>query len=51
MFDLDPFFHAARRFAEDLGEVGWGYLALALLLSLALQLCRAHAWLSGFPPA
>jgi uncharacterized membrane protein YbhN (UPF0104 family) len=44
VFDLDPFLRAARRFAEDLGSVGWGYLALALALSLALQLCRAHAW-------
>ncbi len=44
VFDLDPFLRAARHFAEDLGSVGWGYLALALVLSLALQLCRAHAW-------
>lgn len=51
MFDLDPFFRAARRFAEDLGEVGWGYLALALALSLALQLCRAHAWANSLRAA
>jgi uncharacterized membrane protein YbhN (UPF0104 family) len=44
VFDLDPFVRAAERFANDLGNVGWGFLALALGLSLALQLCRAHAW-------
>jgi uncharacterized membrane protein YbhN (UPF0104 family) len=44
VFDLDPFVRAAERFANDLGNVGWGFLALALALSLALQLCRAHAW-------
>ncbi|CAN5219676.1 hypothetical protein BH24ACT23_BH24ACT23_09920 [soil metagenome] len=44
MFDLDPFFRAVDRFVEDLGSVGWGYLAIALVLSLGLQLCRAHAW-------
>ena len=51
MFDLDPFFRAARRFAEDLGDVGWGYLVLALALSLALQLCRAHAWANSLRAA
>jgi hypothetical protein len=51
LFDLDPFFRAARRFAEDLGDVGWGYLALALALSLALQLCRAHAWANSLRAA
>ena len=44
VFDLDPFVRAVERFANDLGNVGWGFLALALGLSLALQLCRAHAW-------
>ena len=44
VFDLDPFLRAGERFINDLGSVGWGYLALALALSLALQLCRAHAW-------
>ncbi len=44
VFDLDPFVRAVEQFANDLGNVGWGYLALALGLSLALQLCRAHAW-------
>ena len=44
VFDLDPFVRAVERFANDLGNVGWGFLVLALGLSLALQLCRAHAW-------
>jgi uncharacterized membrane protein YbhN (UPF0104 family) len=44
VFDLDPFFHAVERFADELGSVGWGYLALALALSLVMQLLRAHAW-------
>lgn len=44
MFDLDPFFRAVDRFVGDLGSVGWGALGIGLLLSLALHLCRAHAW-------
>jgi len=44
VFDLDPFLRAVERFVDDLGSVGWGFLAAALLLSLGLQLCRAHAW-------
>ena len=51
MFDLDPFLRAVERFGESLGSVGWGYLAAALLLSLALQLCRAHAWASALRAA
>lgn len=44
VFDLGPFFHAVDRFVHDLGSVGWGSMVVALLLSLALQLSRAHAW-------
>lgn len=44
VFDLDPFLRAVERFVDDLGSVGWGFLSVALLLSLGLQLCRAHAW-------
>jgi len=44
VFDLDPIARAFERFISDLGSVGWGYLAAALVLSLALQLCRARAW-------
>jgi uncharacterized membrane protein YbhN (UPF0104 family) len=51
VFDLDPFVRAVERFVADLGEVGWGYLALALALSLALQLCRAHAWANSLRAA
>ena len=51
VFDLDPFVRAVERFAEDLGNVGWGYLAAALALSLALQLCRAHAWANSLRAA
>lgn len=51
VFDLDPFLRAVERFARDLGSVGWGYLAAALALSLALQLCRAHAWANSLRAA
>jgi uncharacterized membrane protein YbhN (UPF0104 family) len=51
VFDLGPFFRAVERFAEELGSVGWGSLALALLLSLGLQLCRAHAWANSLRAA
>jgi uncharacterized membrane protein YbhN (UPF0104 family) len=51
VFDLDPFFRAFERFADNLGSVAWGSLALALVLSLALQLCRAHAWANALRAA
>ena len=41
---FDGFVRALERFAEDLSSVAWPALVGALALSLALQLCRAHAW-------
>ncbi len=41
---LEGFGRALDRFIDNLASVGWGWLAGALALSLALQLCRAHAW-------
>jgi uncharacterized membrane protein YbhN (UPF0104 family) len=51
---LDRFFDAAGHFFDGLAAIAWGYLALALAFSLALQLCRAHAWANAlraaYPP-
>jgi uncharacterized membrane protein YbhN (UPF0104 family) len=51
---IDSFVDAAGRFGDNLASIGWGYLAGALALSLALQLCRAHAWANAlraaYPP-
>jgi uncharacterized membrane protein YbhN (UPF0104 family) len=41
---LDAFFHAVRVFFDQLASVGWGALALALLLHLGHLLCRSRAW-------
>lgn len=41
---LDAFFHAVRVFFDQLAAVGWGALALALLLHLGHLLCRSRAW-------
>jgi uncharacterized membrane protein YbhN (UPF0104 family) len=53
--DLGASFHrflnAAQAFFENIAEIGWGYLAAALLLSLALQLARAHAWANALRAA
>ena len=56
--DLGQSFHgfvnAAQQFFGNLTEIGWGYLLAALALSLALQLCRGHAWANtlraAYPP-
>jgi uncharacterized membrane protein YbhN (UPF0104 family) len=53
--DLGASFHrflnAAQAFFENIAEIAWGYLAAALLLSLALQLARAHAWANALRAA
>jgi uncharacterized membrane protein YbhN (UPF0104 family) len=41
---LDRFLHAAQTLFGHLAEIAWGYLAIALVLWLGLQLARAHAW-------
>jgi uncharacterized membrane protein YbhN (UPF0104 family) len=48
---IDRFTRAVERFADSLASIGWGYLAVALGLSLALQLCRAHAWANALRAA
>ena len=40
---LHRFLNAAQAFFTSIADIAWGYLAAALLLSLALQLARAHA--------
>ena len=48
---IDRFGRAVERFADTLASLGWGYLVAALGLSLALQLCRAHAWANALRAA
>ena len=48
---FDGFVRALERFGDDLANIGWGYLTAALLLSLAMQLCRAHAWANSLRAA
>src|SRR5919106_2095919 len=47
----DRFFEAVERFAESLARIELPYLAAALVLSLGLQLCRAHAWANALRAA
>jgi uncharacterized membrane protein YbhN (UPF0104 family) len=42
--NVDRFLHAAETFFRSLAEIGWGYLAAALVLTLGMQLARAHGW-------
>jgi uncharacterized membrane protein YbhN (UPF0104 family) len=48
---VDRFLQAAEDFFSGLARIDWPYLAVALLLSLALQLCRAHAWANALRAA
>ncbi len=48
---FDRFWNAAQAFFESIAEIAWGYLAAALLLSLALQLARAHGWANALRAA
>ena len=48
---IDRFLHAAQTLFQGLADIGWGYLAAALVLWLALQLCRAHAWANALRAA
>ena len=51
---FDRLFRAVGDFVDYLGRVELPYLAAALVLSLGLQLCRAHAWANAlraaYPP-
>src|SRR5436190_13946389 len=48
---LNRFFNAVQAFFGDLAAIGWGYLVAALLLALAMQLARAHAWANSIRAA
>jgi uncharacterized membrane protein YbhN (UPF0104 family) len=48
---VDRFLDAAGNFFEFLARIDLPYLAIALALSLALQLCRAHAWANALRAA
>ena len=48
---FDRFWNAAQTFFESISEIAWGYVAAALLLSLALQLARAHGWANALRAA
>src|SRR3954451_13039858 len=48
---VQSFLDGARAFFDGLANIGWGYLAVALLLSLALQLARAHGWANALRAA
>ena len=48
---IDRVFEAIGNFGHYLGQVELPYLVIALLLSLALQLCRAHAWANALRAA
>ncbi len=40
----EHFTHAVSVFAGAIANIGWGYLAAGLLLGLACNIARAHAW-------
>ena len=48
---LHRFLNAAQAFFTSIADIAWGYLAAALLLSLALQLARAHGWANALRAA
>jgi uncharacterized membrane protein YbhN (UPF0104 family) len=48
---LHRFLNAADAFFTGIADIAWGYLAAALLLSLALQLARAHGWANALRAA
>jgi uncharacterized membrane protein YbhN (UPF0104 family) len=48
---IDRVLEAIGNFAENLARIDLPYLALALLLSFGLQLCRGHAWANALRAA
>lgn len=48
---IDRVFDAIGSFGAELARIDLPYLAAALGLSLALQLCRAHAWANALRAA
>lgn len=45
------FGHALSEFGDAISNIGWGYLAIGLGLSLGLQFVRAHAWANALRAA
>jgi glycosyltransferase 2 family protein len=48
---FDHFTHAISAFATAIAGIGWGYLAAGLLLALACNIARAHAWANALRAA
>jgi uncharacterized membrane protein YbhN (UPF0104 family) len=48
---IDRFWNAAERFLDSLASIDWKYMPAALALSLALNLCRGHAWANSLRAA
>jgi uncharacterized membrane protein YbhN (UPF0104 family) len=48
---IDRFLSAATDFLQMLGRVDWPFLVAALILSLAMQVCRGHAWANALRAA
>jgi glycosyltransferase 2 family protein len=48
---LHRFEHAVSAFAHALADIGWQSLAIALALSLVMQLLRGHAWANAIRAA
>lgn len=45
------FTHAVSVFGQAIADIGWGYLAAGLLLALACNIARAHAWANALRAA
>jgi uncharacterized membrane protein YbhN (UPF0104 family) len=48
---VDRFLRAAGDFLQSLGRIDWPFLVAALILSLAMQICRGHAWANALRAA
>lgn len=48
---FDRFGRAVERFFSNFGDIAWGYAAIALLLGLALQICRGIGWSNALKAA
>jgi uncharacterized membrane protein YbhN (UPF0104 family) len=48
---IRAFAHAVSAFASTVADIGWGYLIAGLLLALAANLARGHAWANALRAA